>query len=89
MLYLKRIIYFMTIVLLLALWFLCFMLPFLPFGWLFIALTIFLILPYFQKEGEPRKDPSWMAKLKKKDKKGWIRKGKVIVQAYFRWAHDK
>jgi hypothetical protein len=63
------------------------MMPFLPFGWLLTALAVFLILPYFQKDGQPKKDPKWLQKIKQKDKKGWIRKGKVIIHAYYRWAH--
>lgn len=79
----------MTIVLLVLLWVLSLFMPFLPVGWLIAAIAVFLIIPYFEKDGDNKRDPVWLQKLKSKDKKGWLRKGKVIVQAYYRWAHTK
>lgn len=58
------------------------MLPFLPFGWLFLALAALLVVPYFDFM---KKFISWLGE---KDSTGLVGKaGKKAAQLY-RWADD-
>lgn len=61
----------------------CLVIPFLPFGWLFIAMTALIIAPYFKFMRE------FLGKIIKKDKTGIFKKaGKKVAELYL-WAGDK
>lgn len=61
----------------------CMLIPFLPFGWLLMAMTALLIFPYFEFM---RKFLGW---LLKKDKTGIIKKAAEKVNELYTWAGEK
>jgi len=59
------------------------MLPFLPFGWLFLALAALLVAPYFKFM---RRFIGWLAK---KDNSGLVKKAGGKAARLYRWAEDE
>lgn len=57
-------------------------LPFIPLGWLFIALAALLVSPYFKFM---RRFISWLAK---KDKTGFVEKEGEKASKLYEWAGD-
>ena len=60
----------------------CLMLPFIPLGWLFVALASLLLTPYFKIM---RKFISWLAQ---KDKTGFLEKAGEKAAKLYKWAGD-
>lgn len=58
------------------------MLPFLPFGWLFVALAALLVAPYFKFM---RRFIAWLAE---KDNSGIVEKAGKKATKLYRWADD-
>jgi len=61
----------------------CLMLPFIPLGWLLIALSSLLMAPYFKFM---RKFIGWLVKI---DKTGFVEKAGEKAAALYEWAGDK
>ncbi len=78
----KRILFFVVGFLVFILGLICLMLPFLPFGWLLIIVSLLLFMPYFPFFKR------WLSWLEKKDRTGFSKKMKKYSISFYNWTHD-
>ncbi len=60
----------------------CLTIPFLPFGWLLIGITVLLLIPYFSPFEQLF---AWIAK---KDRTGFSEKARQKVENFYHWIGD-
>lgn len=86
---LKRIAYISTILITGAIGIVTMMLPFIPLGWIFTGIAIFLSYPFFRNGALDNDEPQWFKRLKAKDKNGILKKCKQFVKDFYTWAYGE